>query len=148
LPPWWTCCSAPRLASERAPSRWRWWAALRSCRSSRDLATSGTGEARLLNLVTYNYQRAWPEGLGFAAPCSGWCGLRGPHAALGLTRLRRFAGVALVGGALGFALFGLNVYLPHVAPHWGQRELIEAYYRARKSERDPLAAYNFYTATA
>ena len=28
------------------------------------------------------------------------------------------------------------------APHWGQRDLVEAYYRARGSEADPLAAFN------
>jgi hypothetical protein len=39
-----------------------------------------------------------------------------------------------------------------VSPHWGQREVIEAYYRDRKGPDEPLVAYqmnwkgeNFYT---
>jgi hypothetical protein len=44
------------------------------------------------------------------------------------------------------------VYLVSVAPHWGQRETILAYYRARKGPEEPFVAYqmnwkgeNFYT---
>jgi hypothetical protein len=48
----------------------------------------------------------------------------------------------LLGAALAFAAWGLYGYLPRIAPHWGQRALVEAYYRARTGEADPLAAYN------
>jgi hypothetical protein len=41
--------------------------------------------------------------------------------------------------AVGFALWG--GCLVRVAPHWGQRELIEAYYRNRSSDCDPIAAF-------
>jgi len=111
---------------------------------ARDLASPGVaGEARLLNLVTYNYQRPWPEsvsvrgviaafGLGFAAIL----------AAVAVPRARRWAAFGLAGAALAFAVWGLDGYLLHVAPHWGQRELVEAYHRARTSEADPLGAYN------
>ena len=111
---------------------------------ARDLASPGVaGEARLLNLVTYNYQRPWPEsvsargaiaafGLAFAAVTT----------ALAVPRARRWAVLGLAGAALGFAVWGLDGYLLQVAPHWGQRALVEAYHRARGGEADPIAAYN------
>ena len=39
-------------------------------------------------------------------------------------------------------VWGLDVYLVRAAPHWGQRALVEAYYRARAGEVEPLAAWN------
>jgi 4-amino-4-deoxy-L-arabinose transferase-like glycosyltransferase len=111
---------------------------------ARDLATPGVaGEARLINLVTYNYQRAWPDtfvargvltgfGVAFAAALMG----------LAVPRVRRGSVLALLGVATAFAVWGLDGYLMRVAPHWGQRELIEAYYRARGSDADPIAAFN------
>jgi hypothetical protein len=111
---------------------------------ARDLATPGVaGEAKLLNLVTYNYQRAWPDTLSVRGPLLvfGFVFAALP-VALAIQRVRRIAGVGLVAAAFGFALWGLYGYLPRVAPHWGQRELIEAYYRNRSSEHDAIAAFN------
>jgi 4-amino-4-deoxy-L-arabinose transferase-like glycosyltransferase len=110
---------------------------------ARDLASPGAGEARLLNLVTYNYARPWPGTVdartvlaGFGAVLAGFLTL------IAVPRLRRAATLALLGAAAAFAVWGLDGYLVRAAPHWGQRELVEAYYRARASEADPLAAYN------
>ena len=51
-----------------------------------------------------------------------------------------------------WALWGLDVYMVKTAPHWGQHEVIEAYYRDRKNPDELLVAYqmnwkgeNFYT---
>src|SRR6185503_11883856 len=69
-----------------------------------------------------------------------------------VARLRRHIVVLLLGTALVFAAWGLDFYLPKAAPHWGQREVIEAYYKARGSAAEPIVAYhmdwkgeNFYT---
>jgi 4-amino-4-deoxy-L-arabinose transferase-like glycosyltransferase len=111
---------------------------------ARDLASPGlAGEARLLNLVTYNYQRPWPDtysargaiaaaGIAFAVIT----------AALAVPRARRWAVFGLAGAGVVVALWGLDGYLIRVAPHWGQRELITAYLGARSSEADPIGAFN------
>jgi hypothetical protein len=101
------------------------------------------GEARLLNLVTYNYQRPWPDGLSVRGALAGFgVGFAAVLVAIAAPRLRRGAAIALLGVAAAFAVWGLDAYLPRVAPHWGQRELVEAYYRTRESDVEPLAAYN------
>jgi 4-amino-4-deoxy-L-arabinose transferase-like glycosyltransferase len=121
---------------------------------ARDLAgTGGAGEARLINLVTYNYGRPWPDGVDVRAVLAGsGVGFAAILAAMAAPRLRRGAAFALMGAAAAFAAWGLYGYLVQAAPHWGQRALVEAYYRARGSEADPIAAYsmnwkgeNFYT---
>jgi 4-amino-4-deoxy-L-arabinose transferase-like glycosyltransferase len=111
---------------------------------TRDLATPGVaGEARLLNLVTYNYQRPWPEGLSVRGPLiATGIAMAVLFAALAVGPLRRLSAIGLVGAALAFALWGVNGYLRRVAPHWGQRALIEAYYQTRSSDHDPIAAFN------
>jgi 4-amino-4-deoxy-L-arabinose transferase-like glycosyltransferase len=111
---------------------------------TRDLATPGlAGEARLLNLVTYNYSRPWPEALSVRGPVVvAGIAMAVLLAAFAIGPLRRFAAIGLVGGALGFAVWGVDGYLRRVAPHWGQRALIEVYYRTRTSDHDPIAAFN------
>ena len=111
---------------------------------TRDLASPGvTGEARLLNLVTYNYQRPWPSNLSVQGPLAAFgIVFAALLAALAVPRLRRSATLGFLGAALAFAVWGLDGYLLRVAPHWGQRALVEAYYRARGSEAEPLAAYS------
>ena len=54
--------------------------------------------------------------------------------------------------AVIWALWGLDVYMMALSPHWGQHEIIEAYYRDRKGPEEVLVAYqmnwkgeNFYT---
>jgi 4-amino-4-deoxy-L-arabinose transferase-like glycosyltransferase len=120
-----------------------------------DLAAAGDmpGAARLHQLFTYLYSRPWPASLDmrldlalFAAAAS--------LASLGLAlgRPRRVAIVGLCGVGVVFAVWAVDVYLIRLAPHWGQRENIAAYYATRQGPDEPLVAYrqnwmgeNFYT---
>jgi 4-amino-4-deoxy-L-arabinose transferase-like glycosyltransferase len=121
----------------------------------RDLVANGdvTGQARLLHLICYQYHRAWPSNLDFRFVFAGttfvatWLTM-----SLAVPRWRARGTALFVAFAIAFALFGLDVYLVRLAPHWGQRELIEAYYANRGSDKEPLIAYqmnwkgeNFYT---
>jgi hypothetical protein len=124
----------------------------------RDLAIKATsgeppGAIRLLQLFTYNYRRPWPETLDFGAILGGFtivAGLIG--ATLAVRALRRHAVAAVCAFAILWAVWGLDVYMIALSPHWGQHEVIEAYYRARSGPEEPLVAYqmnwkgeNFYT---
>jgi hypothetical protein len=51
-----------------------------------------------------------------------------------------------------FCAFTLWIYLPALAPHYGQRELLLTYYQQRRGAEEPICAYqmnwkgeNFYT---
>jgi 4-amino-4-deoxy-L-arabinose transferase-like glycosyltransferase len=111
------------------------------------------GAIHLLHLFTYNYRRAWPDSLDFSAVLAGFSVVA---VALGLALTvrswRRPVTIALL--ALGgvWAAWGLDVYMVKTAPHWGQREVIEAYYQNRQGPEEPIVAYqmnwkgeNFYT---
>ncbi len=124
----------------------------------RDLATKPTGAdqpgaIRLLQLFTYNYRRAWPENLDFGAALKAFAGLAILVSLLfAVKRLRGHAVAMYAALAFVFALWGEDVYMVKTAPHWGQREIIEAYYLGRTSAEEPLVAYqmnwkgeNFYT---
>jgi 4-amino-4-deoxy-L-arabinose transferase-like glycosyltransferase len=116
-------------------------------------ASDVVGQARLLDLFTYSYHRLWPDTLdwsGFLAAVAIWA------AALSLgfivVSLRRHIAVMLVATALAWALWGLDVYWVRAAPHWGQREVLEAYFKLRGGADAPLVAYqmnwkgeNFYS---
>jgi 4-amino-4-deoxy-L-arabinose transferase-like glycosyltransferase len=115
---------------------------------SRDLAwksnpRDNSGQVRLMHLFTYNYTRQLPDSIDFGAVFAG-AGILATLLCLLLmvAKLRRHLTVLLVGTALLFAAWGLDVYLPKAAPHWGQREVIEAYFKARGSESEPLVAYH------
>ena len=124
----------------------------------RDLSTTVysdvEGQARLMHLFTYNYRRAWPgDSLNFKGVFAAFSAVSAVLA-LGFAwpSLRRhaFALFALV--ALSWTAWGLDVYLVEASPHWGQRETILAYYKARKGPEEPFVAYqmnwkgeNFYT---
>jgi 4-amino-4-deoxy-L-arabinose transferase-like glycosyltransferase len=111
------------------------------------------GAMRLLQLFTYNYRRAWPDTLDFSTTLTVFAiAVGGLSALLAVERLRRYVVVGFFGLAAVWALWGLDVYMVKVAPHWGQHEIIEAYYRDRKGPEEPLVAYqmnwkgeNFYT---
>jgi hypothetical protein len=121
--------------------------------SARAEASDVPGQARLIHLFTYNYRRPWPETLdwsgllaGFGVVCAGLCLF------LMIARLRRHVVVMLMATSLIWALWGLDVYLVKAAPHWGQREVIEAYVKMRGKPEEPIVAYqmnwkgeNFYT---
>jgi hypothetical protein len=119
---------------------------------ARDLA--GT-PAHLVRLLTYRYSRAWPD----AAPCGTALAIFGAVAvaatlAIGSRALRARAAIALGGCSVALAAFVLDAYLVRAAPDGGQRDVIEAFYRARETHPTPvpLVAYqlnwkgeNFYT---
>ena len=124
----------------------------------RDLTLKGFpgephGPMRLLQLFTYNYKRTWPEHLDFTSPLFGITATVVVLAVLMVVRqLRQKATVALC--VVGFlsAVWGLDSYMVKTAPHWGQRDIIEAYYRDRSGPQEQLVAYqmnwkgeNFYT---
>jgi hypothetical protein len=123
----------------------------------RDLAVTKQGDvegaARLLQLVTYNYGRSWPQTLDYSMPL--WALTGAATAAclvLIVARWRRWAvyGVCAVGVLT--SVWAIDVYLVQIAPHWGQRETISEYYRRRAGPEEPLVAFqlnwkgeNFYT---
>jgi len=112
-----------------------------------------TGQARLIHLFTYNYRRQWPDTLdwsgvlaGFAVFATALCLF------LVIARIRRHVTVLLIATSLIWAVWGLDVYLVKASPHWGQREVLEAYYKLRGNTEEPIMAYqmnwkgeNFYT---
>ena len=72
--------------------------------------------------------------------------------AMAARKLRRHAVLAFGAFAIVWAFWGIDVYMVKTSPHWGQHEVIEAYYRDRKGPDEPLIAYqmnwkgeNFYT---
>jgi 4-amino-4-deoxy-L-arabinose transferase-like glycosyltransferase len=112
-----------------------------------------SGQAKLMQLFTYRYDRAWPDSLDFTSVIAVLV-VTASIAALLLAapRLRKIAAGATAAVAIAFTVFALDVYLPRCAAHWGQRPLIDAFYRARGASGPPLVAYqmnwkgeNFYT---
>ena len=111
------------------------------------------GAIRLLQLFTYNYRRAWPDTLDFTAPLAAFALVAiGIAVAMSVTRIRRHMAAAFVALALVWAVWGLDVYMMKTSQHWGQHELMQAYYADRKGPDEPLVAYqmnwkgeNFYT---
>jgi 4-amino-4-deoxy-L-arabinose transferase-like glycosyltransferase len=112
-----------------------------------------SGGIRLLQLFTYNYKRPWPDTLDFTAILGGFtviAGLLG--GVLAIRSLRRHAVAAVCAFSIVWAVWGLDVYMMALSPHWGQHEVIEAYYRDRAGPEEILVAYqmnwkgeNFYT---
>ncbi len=123
--------------------------------AGRDLFTSLelNGSIRLMHLFTYNYARPWPTTLDFTTTFKAFTLVAAAVSlSLALPRLRRHAAVLLTATGLVTALWGVNVYLVRLSPHWGQRETILEYYRRRSGPEQPLVAYqmnwkgeNFYT---
>jgi hypothetical protein len=69
-----------------------------------------------------------------------------------VVKIRHHAVAIFIALACLWSVWGLDVYMIKTAPHWGQREVIEAYYAHRASVDEPLVAYqmnwkgeNFYT---
>lgn len=111
------------------------------------------GAIRLLQLFTYNYRRAWPDSLDFAAILGGFTVVGALLSiAISVRAFRRHAIAAFCAFALVWAVWGIDVYMVKTSPHWGQHEVIEAYYKDRKGPEEQLVAYqmnwkgeNFYT---
>ena len=111
------------------------------------------GAIRLLQLFTYNYRRTWPESLDFSAILGGFT-VVAALLVLGFAvrSVRRHAVAAFCAFAVVWALWGVDVYMVKTSSHWGQHEVIEAYYKDRKGPEEQLVAYqmnwkgeNFYT---
>jgi 4-amino-4-deoxy-L-arabinose transferase-like glycosyltransferase len=111
------------------------------------------GAIRLLQLFTYNYRRGWPESLDFSAVLAGFTVVSvAISLALAVKAVRRHAVAAMCAFALVWGVWGLDVYMERTAQHWGQHEVIAAYYADRQSPAEQLVAYqmnwkgeNFYT---
>jgi 4-amino-4-deoxy-L-arabinose transferase-like glycosyltransferase len=113
---------------------------------ARDLALKPDGGApgamRLLQLFTYNYRRVWPETLDFAKPIAVFGALAVTLGlALVVARIRRHVVALALVLAGAWAVFCLDVYMTQVSPHWGQRDVIAAYYTSRANDAEPLVAY-------
>jgi len=115
--------------------------------------SSQPGAARLLQLFTYRYDRTWPDSLDFSAILTGFGFVA---VALGLALAVRALRKPLVFAFLAFAMvwtvWGTDLYMVKVAPHWGQREILAAYYADRSGANEPIVAYqmnwkgeNFYS---
>jgi 4-amino-4-deoxy-L-arabinose transferase-like glycosyltransferase len=110
------------------------------------------GAIRLLHLFTYNYRRPWPDTLDFGAILWGFSLVAVVLGfALSVQSIRRHIIVAFFAFGTLWAVWGLDVYMVKTAPHWGQHEVIQAYYDHRKDD-EILVAYqmnwkgeNFYT---
>jgi 4-amino-4-deoxy-L-arabinose transferase-like glycosyltransferase len=111
------------------------------------------GAIRLLQLFTYNYRRAWPESLDFSAALAGFAAVAVLIGlALAVRTVRRHAVMAMCVAGFVWGVWGLDVYMEETAQHWGQHEMIAAYYADRQSPDQTLVAYqmnwkgeNFYT---
>jgi 4-amino-4-deoxy-L-arabinose transferase-like glycosyltransferase len=114
---------------------------------------SEVGAIRLLQLFTYNYRRPWPDTLDFSAVLTGFAAVATLAAmALAVVKIRHHAVAIFTALACVWAVWGLDVYMAKTSPHWGQHEVIEAYYANRAGPDEPLVAYqmnwkgeNFYT---
>jgi hypothetical protein len=112
------------------------------------------GPARLMWLFTYRYDRGWPASLDLRTPIVVTAALSALFLiGVAVARVGRAAAFAWVALALAWATWGLDVYLPAASRHWGQRDVIAAYYANRAGPAEPIAAYqmnwkgeNFYTA--
>jgi hypothetical protein len=114
------------------------------------------GSARLFHLICYSYVRTFPQTLDFstffAAVTLLSAGLSVALAVSSSGTLRAHLVMSHLGLMALFSGFVANLYLPSVSTHFGQRELVGRYYRARSSAEEPLVAYqmnwkgeNFYT---
>ncbi len=111
------------------------------------------GNERLIDLFIYNYRRPWPAHLDYRAILTGFALAAGLATAMATFRFwRPFAMRALLGVAILFSAWGLNVYMVDLSDHWGFRGLAKRYYALRESPDEPLLAWqmnwkgeNFYT---
>ncbi|MRG92923.1 ArnT family glycosyltransferase [Polyangium spumosum] len=114
------------------------------------------GQVRLLHLFTYNYKRPFPPTLDFKTPLLVFtCAAAVLTFALVWARARRHVVTALSAAAVLFAAWGIDVYFMKTSPHWGQRETVLAYNRAKREIPGPLIAFqmnwkgeNFYNGNA
>ena len=114
------------------------------------------GYERLIHLFVYNYQRSWPDQFDYRPILTGFSVGAGVLVGLAILPVSRAAALrGLVGLAFSFAVWGLDVYLPDLAPHWGQRSLFAPYYERRTGPEERVIAWqmnwkgeNFYSGNA
>jgi 4-amino-4-deoxy-L-arabinose transferase-like glycosyltransferase len=114
---------------------------------------SPPGSERLIHLFVYNYGRPWPDYLDYRAILFGFASAGVLlMLACAVRALRGTAAAGLLGLALAFSVFCLDVYMIDLTPHWSQAGLIKRYYAERKGPQEPLLAWqmnwkgeNFYT---
>jgi len=123
----------------------------------RDLSWATTarpqGNERLIHLFVYNYGRLWPEHLDYRPILTGFAiAATVLTAAASFQAWRQVAARGLMGVAIAFCAWALNVYTVDLADHWGIRNLTERYYADRQTADEPLVAWqmnwkgeNFYT---
>ena len=111
------------------------------------------GYERLIDLFVYNYSREWPNVFDYRPILTGFGLVATLLFAVAVVRaLRPVAARAVLGLAILFAVWGLDIYLVDLSPHWAQNYVIGQYYARRHSAADPLVAWqmnwkgeNFYT---
>jgi 4-amino-4-deoxy-L-arabinose transferase-like glycosyltransferase len=111
------------------------------------------GYERLIHLFVYNYGRPWPSHFDYRPILTGFAIVAGLVVLLAAVPVIRAAAArAFLGVALAFTLWALDVYIIDLSPHWGQRELVKRYYEDRRSNAEPLVAWqmnwkgeNFYS---
>ncbi len=112
-----------------------------------------TGNVRMVDLISYNYSRPWPESLDFSGIVKAFTIAAAVLCLLFIVRKWRTHVVTmLLAVSVLWGAWGVNSYWVEVAPHWGQRVTFLAYYRDRKGPQEPFIAYqmnwkgeNFYT---
>jgi 4-amino-4-deoxy-L-arabinose transferase-like glycosyltransferase len=124
---------------------------------ARDLVTLTPGEhdgaIHFAQLFSYQYHRPWPSMLDFGTTLTIFgCAGVGILLLIATRALRRPAIVGTFALATLFAVWCGDVYLSKTGRHWGQGDVIRAYYASRAGEAEPLVAYqmnwkgeNFYT---
>ncbi len=161
---WWLLRGRSKKDAEAAPGRWEpALAALLVAGAvvvafvARDLSwvtdARPQGYERLIHLFVYNYGRPWPDHFDYRPALTGFGIVATVVLGLAAFRfLRPVASRALLGVALAFTAWTLDVYMVDLSPHWGQRELVKKYYEERGSEDEPLVAWqmnwkgeNYYT---
>jgi len=126
-------------------------------RTGSDLFITRKGDVpanvRLMDLISYNYSRPWPESLDFSGIVEAFTIASAVLCLLFVVRRWRTHVVTmLLAVSVLWAGWGVNEYFVKAASHWGQRETFMAYYRDRKGPQQPFVAYqmnwkgeNFYT---
>jgi 4-amino-4-deoxy-L-arabinose transferase-like glycosyltransferase len=105
-------------------------------------AARPAGYERLIHLFVYNYKRPWPEQFDYRPILTGFAVVTTVLVlAAAWQSLRPTATRTLLGVGVVFALWCVDIYMIDLSPHWGQRELVERYYRERKSAAEPLVAW-------
>jgi 4-amino-4-deoxy-L-arabinose transferase-like glycosyltransferase len=115
-----------------------------------DLVSTQSAAQHFLWLFSYDYihnphGRPWPESLDYRTLITVFVVLFAlTTVLLGVRRWRRGSAVVLSLGAVAFTYFLLDDYMPGVAPYWSQKDVVAAYYKARRSPNERLAAYMMY----